>query len=303
MRFFRRILAVAGAVSVLAAGGCAQSEDTTQAGALDAIGVVTIDQALHDQLPQSVQARGSIRFVTDASYAPMEYFAADGRTIIGFEPDLAAALGEVLGVRTEMVVGAFNTALDEVNAGTYDGVLSSMTDTVERQKDGDFVNYLSTGTSIVVQRGNPLGIADLSDLCGRIVATEHGTFQEEMLQGLQDDCGKRPITINSRRTNADAQVLLRTGRAAAVLIDFPPAAYLVNDSRTSAFYQLASDQQYEPGLFGIAVAKDNPALRDCLRAALERLIESGTYAELLARWGLSSSAVSEATVNGKSTTV
>ncbi|MBG0568969.1 ABC transporter substrate-binding protein [Actinoplanes aureus] len=302
MRFFRRTAATVGAVAMLAAGGCARGEEVTQAGALDAIGTVTIDQALHDQLPQAVRARGSLRFVNDASYAPMEFFAADGRTVIGFEPDLAAALGEVLGIRTEMVVDSFSTALDEVNAGTYDGVLSSMTDTAERQKEADFVNYLSTGTSIVVQRGNPQGITGLDGLCGKTVAAEQGTFQEEMLRGLQKSCGDRPITIDSRPTNADALAKVRTGQAAAVLNDFPPAAYLVSDSRTSAFYQLASDEQYEPGLFGIAVAKDNTALRDCLRAALQRLIESGTYAELLARWGLSSSAVPEATVNGKSTT-
>jgi polar amino acid transport system substrate-binding protein len=295
------MLAVVGAVSMLAAGGCTRTEEPTPAGALDAIGVVTVDRALHDQLPQAIRARGSVRFVTDASYAPMEYFAADGRTIIGFEPDLAAALGEVLGVRAEMVVGPFSTALDEVVAGSYDGVLSSMTDTSARRKDADFVNYLSTGTSIVVQRGNPLGITDLADLCGRIVAAEKGTFQEQMLRDLQDGCGDRPIVIKSRPTSADAQLLLRTGRAVAVLVDFPPAVYLARDARTSAFYELASDEQYEPGLFGIAVAKENTALRDCLRAALQRLIESGTYAELLARWGLSSSGVPEATVNGRST--
>jgi polar amino acid transport system substrate-binding protein len=303
MSFIRRTVAVTGAFLMLAVGGCSGAKEPAPAGALDAIGTVTVDRTLHDQLPQAVRARGSIRLVTDASYAPMEYFAADGRTIIGFEPDLAAALGEVLGIRAEMVVGTFSTALDEVGAGTYDGVLSSMTDTTERQAKADFVNYLSTGTSIVVQRGNPLHIADLADLCGRTVATEHGTYQEEMLHGLQKSCGDRPIVIDSNPTNADALVLLRTGRAAAVLIDFPPATYLVNDSRTSAFYQLASDEQYESGLFGIAVAKDNTALRDCLRAALQRLIESGTYGELLARWGLSSSAVPAATINGKSTTI
>ncbi len=296
-----RTLALAGVVLLLATGGCSRGGPEKQAGGLDVTGGVTVDQALHDRLPQAIRARGSIRLVTDASYAPMEYFAADGRTIIGFEPDLAAALGEVLGVRTEMVTGDFHTALDEVNAGTYDGVLSSMTDTAQRQRQADFVNYLRTGTSIVVQRGNPAAIEGLDDLCGHKVATEKGTFQEAMLTRLQKSCGDRPITIESEPTNADALVLLRTGRVAAVPIDFPPAAYLVNDSRTSAFYQLASQQQYEPGLFGIAVAKTNTALRDCLRTALERLISAGTYAELLTRWGLASSAVTSATVNGAST--
>lgn len=300
MRIFRKALAVTSAVLVLAAGGCASGDADTQTNALDATGAVAMDQDLHARLPESIRARGSMRLVTDASYPPMEYFAADGRTVIGFSPDLAAALGDVLGIRAEMVVGVFSTALDEVDAGSYDGVLSSMTDTVDRQEKADFVDYLNAGTVIVVQRGNPRAIKVMKDLCGQKVATERGTFQEQILQKLKKECGGWPITIDSRRSNADALLQLRTGRVAAVLIDSPPAAYLVTDARTSAFYQLASTEQYEPGQFGIAVAKDNKALRDCLQAALQRLIESGTYAELLSRWGLQGSAVTEATVNGAS---
>ncbi|MEV0896522.1 ABC transporter substrate-binding protein [Actinoplanes sp. NPDC049802] len=297
MTLLRRTIAATGVALLLAAGGCTRAESTVQAGALDVTGTVMMDQELHDRLPEVIRAKGFIRFVTDASYAPMEYFAADGRTIIGFEPDLAAALGEVLGIKVEMVVGAFSTALDEVSAGAYDGVFSSMTDTKERQQKADFVDYFSTGTSILVQRGNVKGIAELDDLCGHSVATEKGTYQEQMLQRVRKECGAEGMRIHSRGTNADALVELRTGRVSAVLQDYPPASFLATDERTSAFFQLASDHQYETGLFGIAVAKDNTALRDCLHAALGRLIASGTYADLLARWELSASAVTEATVN------
>lgn len=298
MRFLRRSFAVLGIAVLLGAGGCSGADEATEAGALDEVAVVTKDDGLYSRLPENVRNRGFIRLVNDASYAPMEYFAADGRTIIGFEPDLAAALGQVLGVRVEMVVGAFNTALDEIGAGTYDGVLSSMTDTEERRLKADFVNYFSTGTSILVQRGNPRGITALEHICGNSAATERGTYQEEMLQRLRVQCGDQGLTIHSLATNADALVELRTGRVTAVLQDYPPASFVASDERTSAFFQLASEEQYEPGLFGIAVAKDNTALRDCLHDALQRLIDSGVYADLLARWELSASQVPSATVNG-----
>ncbi|GAA4596725.1 polar amino acid transport system substrate-binding protein [Actinoplanes octamycinicus] len=296
MNVVRRALALTGVLAVFAAGGCDAAMTSSESG-LDVTGAVTADETLRAQLPQSVRDRGFIRLVTDASYAPMEYFAADGRTIIGFEPDVAAALGAVLGIRLEMVVGDFASALDEVNKGTYDGVFSSMTDSAEREKKADFVNYFSTGTSVLVQRGNPAHIRNLSDLCGKPVAVEAGTFQEDMLARRQKSCGAEPIVVTALKTNADALVHLRTGRAVAVLNDFPPASYLVNDARTSMYYQLASDMQYETGLFGIAVAKSNPQLRDALQGALARLIATGTYGELLKRWGLSSGAVTEATVN------
>ncbi|WP_436524354.1 ABC transporter substrate-binding protein [Actinoplanes sp. HUAS TT8] len=298
MKSFRQVLAVSGVLAVLAAGGCGQAaaESTTQAG-MDLTGAITVDATLRDQLPQSLRDRGFIRLVTDASYAPMEYFAADGRTIIGFEPDLAAALGAVLGIRVEVVIGDFASSLDEVNKGTYDGVFSSMTDTADREEKADFVNYFSTGTSILVQRGNPKHITTMDDLCGQSAAVEAGTFQEDILRALSKKCGSRPVAIDALKTNSDALLRLRGGRVAAVLNDYPPATYLVTDPKTNLYFQLASDKQYEPGLFGIAVSKSNPDLRDALLGAMNRLITTGTYGELLQRWGLSSGALQKATIN------
>ncbi len=299
MNVFRRAVTVAGVLAVLAAGGCGASAAESSASAgLDLTGAVTADESLRAMLPQAARDRGFVRMVTDASYAPMEHFAADGRTIIGFEPDLAAALGAVLGIKVEMVFGDFATALDEVRKGTYDGVFSSMTDTAAREKKADFVNYFSTGSAILVQRGNPQHITDLTGLCGQRVAVEAGTIQEDMLSRDQAKCGNRPMTLDAGRTGADALLRLRTGRTVALLIDYPPAVALVTDSLTDAYYELASDQQYEPGLYGIAVAKENTALRDALQAALTRLIRTGTYGELLQRWNLTSGGVTEATING-----
>jgi polar amino acid transport system substrate-binding protein len=298
MNAFRRAVTVAGVLAVLAAGGCGGSaaESTANAG-LDLTGAVTVDESLRAKLPQTARDRGFVRLVTDASYAPMEYFAADGRTIIGFEPDLAAALGAVLGIRVEMVFGDFATALDELAKGTYDGVFSSMTDTADREKKADFVNYFSTGSSILVQRGNPQRITTMAGLCGRRVAVEAGTVQEDMLRRDQAKCGGKPMILDVGRTGADALLRLRTGRAVASLLDYPPAVALVTDSVTDAYYELASAQQYEPGLYGIAVARDSTGLRDALQAALNRLISTGTYGELLQRWKLTTGGLSGATVN------
>jgi polar amino acid transport system substrate-binding protein len=295
----KRVLVAVGTVLALAAGGCSTDAEAAEPpGGTTAVDGVKFDQTIHDMLPQDVRDRGSIRFVTDASYAPMEQFAADGRTIIGFEPDLADALGSVLGIKIEMVAGEFQTAIDRVADGTYDGVLSAVTDTTERQKKADFLDYFSAGTSIIVQRGNPRGVAELTQLCGQVVAIEKGTVQADLLHRSQAGCGSRPMTINEYKTNADALLQVRTGRAVAVLNDYPAAAHLAEDSRTGAYFQLASAAQYEPGLFGIPFAKKNTQLRDAVRAALDQLISTGAYGDLLQRWGLGSGAVTRAMVNG-----
>ena len=67
-----------------------------------------------------------------------------------------------------------------------------MTDTAQRARSVDFVNF-SAGTTIIVQRGNPAGLTDITDLCGKVVAVE-------VLAGwgVRDGAVKK-ITINSGR--------------------------------------------------------------------------------------------------------
>lgn len=256
-----------------------------------------LNQTLHDQLPDSVKARGVLRVGTDASYAPMESFGPDGSTIIGVEPDLGVEIGRVLGVRLQFVNSAFDALLADVTSGSLDLAMSAMTDTPDRARTVDFVDYFSAGTAIMVQRGNPAGVSGIADLCGKAAAVESGTTQVDLLDRTQKNCGDRPIIVKSYPTNSDALVQLRTGRVAAVLNDFPTAAYFVNDPRTRSNYQLASTTQYEPGLYGIVVAKSQPSLREAVQGACEELLRSGVYDNVMARWGVRDGAVKRISVN------
>lgn len=284
------VLAASAAALLAACGGDAASAPVPAS-------AVTMDQRLHDRLPAKIKASKVLVVGTDASYAPASSFGPDGRTIIGFEPDLGKEIGKVLGVQLKFTTVDFTdiTALlqrDEIDLG-----ISAMTDTAEREKKLDFVNYFSAGTSVVVQRGNPSGVSDVKDLCGKVVAVETGTTQVDLLKRTQANCTSQPITVKTYPTNSDALVQLRTGRVTAVLNDYPPASFLVNDARTKAHYQLASTTQYEPGLYGIAVSKADVQLRDVVRDALDSLIRSGKYAEVLTRWNVQDGAVASATVN------
>jgi polar amino acid transport system substrate-binding protein len=256
-----------------------------------------VNQGLHDRLPRAILAAGTIRVGTDASYAPASFFGSNGRHIVGFEPDLGAALGKVLGVRFEFVNVEFTTMLPKLTSRKIDLAISAMTDTSDREKQADFINYFSAGTSIVVQRGNPKAVTDLQDLCGHVVAVEEGTVQVDLLQRSQQKCVGGPIKIRQYSTNSDALVQLRTGRAVAVLNDFPPAAYLASGATTKAHYQLASNTQYEPGLYGIAVAKDQSQLRDVVRDAMKELIRTGAYARVLNKWGVTDGAIRQTSIN------
>jgi polar amino acid transport system substrate-binding protein len=284
--------AVLFALTVTSACGSDQADDQ------DTTSTAAFDQALHDRLPAAVRERGTVRVGGSDPYPPAAFYAPDGRTVIGFEPDLAAEMGRVLGVRFEFVNLPFSDLLPQLRRHKIDIAMASMTDNAEREKQADFINYFQAGTAIVVQRGNPQGISDLKDLCGRVVAVAEDTVQVDLLRRTQKSCnqGER-IDIRTYGDNANALVQLRTGRAVAVLSDYPPAVHLSTDQRTSAHYQLAASTQYEPSPYGIAVAKDQVELRDVLVDALVQVIRSGQYADVLQRWGVPSGALKEATIN------
>jgi polar amino acid transport system substrate-binding protein len=53
---------------------------------------------------------------------------------------------------------------------------------------------------------------------------------------------------------------------------------------------------------GIAFAKSNPKLRDAVIGAMNKLVANGTYASIVAKWGLQSSAVKTIGMNGATAT-
>jgi polar amino acid transport system substrate-binding protein len=124
--------------------------------------------------------------------------------------------------------------------------------------------------------------------------------QVDLVRRSQQHCGSRPIQMQQYPTNSDALLQLRTGRAVAVLNDYPPAAYLANDDKTKANYQLASNTQYEPGPYVIAVNKDQTALRDVIRDTLAETLRSGSYTKTLNTWGVANGALQHASINSSS---
>ena len=61
----------------------------------------------------------------------------------------------------------FDGIIGGLEAGRYDLGLTSMIDKKERQAKVDFVDYLSSGIAFMVAKGNPKGLKEQMDLCGK----------------------------------------------------------------------------------------------------------------------------------------
>ena len=110
------------------------------------------------QVPAPIKSKGTLNVATEAQYAPNEFIAPDGHTIIGMDADLMRALGEVMGLKVNLINANFETIIPGLSAGRYDIGASSFTDTKEREKVVDFVDYFSAGISFYAKTSANPGV-------------------------------------------------------------------------------------------------------------------------------------------------
>jgi polar amino acid transport system substrate-binding protein len=250
-------------------------------------------------LPQSIKDKGKIIVATDPSYPPIESYKVGTKDIIGLDPDLAAALGDVLGVKFELQAATFDAIVPSLSTGRYDIAMSAMTDNKKRQATVDFVDYFSAGTSIMIAKSNPKSVTGMDSLCGLTIAVENGTVQYDEGKAQSAKCtaaGKAAVTVSGFPDQNGAVLALRSNRAQAVLADSPVNAYSIEQS--SGQFVAIDGALLDPAPYGIAVSKKDVGLAKAIQLALQEVIKSGKYDTILTQWQLSNGALKTATLNG-----
>ena len=253
----------------------------------------SVDSQAAAKLPSGLKSAGVVKVATDASYAPNEFFASDNKTIQGMDVDLGKAIGNVLGVKFEFTNVSFDSIIPNLGS-RYDVGMSSFTDNKDREKVVDMVDYFSAGTSFIAKKGSSLNPSSVADLCGKTAAVEKGTTQLDDLNAQKKKC---KLTILAFPDQNGANLALQSGRADVVMADSPVAAYAAKQSN-GQFQSVG--QAYGTAPYGIAVPKDSAhaGLAEAISMALADLDKSGTYMQILQKWGVQAGAVTSFGLNG-----
>ncbi len=251
------------------------------------------------EVPAPIRSKGVLVVAADATYAPNEFIAPDGHTVIGMDADLVRALGREMGLKVNVVNANFASIIPGLAAQKYDIGASSFTDTKVREQTVDFVTYFTAGTSFYTRAQGGSAIGTLADLCGHSVAVESGTTQQTDAAAQDKKCragGKPGVTVLVFPDQNSANLALRSGRAQVGMADSPVAAYAVKQSG-GAFRLVGS--AYGTAPYGLAMPKGS-GLPQPVLAALEALIADGRYAAILGKWGVGSGAIAKPMINGAS---
>jgi polar amino acid transport system substrate-binding protein len=246
-------------------------------------------------VPASIKSKGTITVASDATYPPNEFIAPDGHTVIGMDADLMNALGAVMGLKVKIVNQTFDSIIPGLAAGKYDVGASSFTDTKEREKTVDFVDYFVAGESFFTKASGGANISGIADICGKTVAVEKGTTEQDDATAQGAKCkkqGKPGVTVLAFPDQNGANLALSSGRAQLGFADSPVTAYQVKKSN-GTFKVVGPSIENAP--YGLAVPK-NSALAQPMLAALKVLMGNGKYNSILTHWGIQAGAIPAAQV-------
>jgi polar amino acid transport system substrate-binding protein len=296
----RTAVAATALASALLLAGCGGSSTTSSGnsvgGSSAPLPSVSADQSLAAQVPASIASDGAIAVGSDTTYAPSEFIAEDGRTIVGFDVDLFTLVAQKLGLKAQFQTAPFDSIIAGVGSQKYEVGVSSFTINPDRLVQANMVSYFNAGTQWSTKKGNP-GNIDPDNACGRPIAVQKATVQVDDITARSQTCtadGKPAITIDQYDGQDQATAAVVSGKDDAGLADSPVIAYAV--AQTHGQLELLGNV-YDSAPYGYVIKKDQTEFAQAVAGALKALIADGSYQQVLEKWGVQAGAITDPTVN------
>ena len=216
---------------------------------------------------------GKLTVSSSPDFPPYEYYADDGVTIIGIEPEILALIADKLGV--ELVIDAmdFDSALLAVQQGKSDMVVSGCTVTEDRKLVMNFTDSYTTAKQVVVvPEGSDITLDNLGD---HMIGTQRGTTG---FLYTTDDYGEDHV-IGYDTYTLVFQALQNEQVDCVVLDDAVGAAYVAQLPGLTIL-----DTAYALEDYAFGVDKSNAALLEAVNEALVQLMEDGTVQSIIDKY-------------------
>jgi len=254
--------------------------------------------ATAQEVPARIKEAGKLVIATMPNYPPITFKDPATNELQGFDIDLGENLAKGLGVKAQWDEIAFAQMLPSLQTGRVDMVLAGMSDTVARQETADFVDYLKSGAQFYTSTALAAEIKTPEDLCGKSVGASRSTnWPAQITEWSAANCvakGKPAITVVGTEGSSDARNQIKTGRLQGAAQGNETLPY---NQKLEPNTYVALGEPFSESIAGIPFLKTDPALRDAVKAVLEKMHQDGTYDQLLAKYGLEANKLPAITIN------
>ena len=252
------------------------------------------DPALVKMVPAGMA--GKPFTVAVALGSPPDDFRNEKGEIVGWEIDILRAATQSLGLSLELRPTTFDTLIPGLQAKRFDAATGQMGVTVVREKVVDMVGTLTSNELFAAYADSPIMVKTLDDLCGVTVATTRGSREMVFAEEHQPKCaaaGKKPINALAFNDGNGAAEAMMSRRADVFWLGSTAVSYFVAQTKgRTKVVGSYTDTSY----IGVALPKGSP-MAVPLQAAIQHLIDNGTYTKIVTKWGLEKGAIQHAPLN------
>ncbi len=222
---------------------------------------------------------GTLTVLSSPDYPPFENL--ENGEIVGYEVDLFQAIANEMGLNLEIVPLQFDGIIPAIQAGGQGDVgVSGFSVDPERAQQIDFTeSFYIDDQAVAVMNDSPIteeNAAEELNQAGVIIAVQSGTTGEAYVQENFPNA-----TVQPYGNGTDCFAAMQSGQANAVCTNLAVVKRMLADAYPDAHMvlQIATGEEY-----AAVVSKDNPALKEQLDAAIKKLDEDGTIAQLQDKW-------------------
>lgn len=255
-----------------------------------ALATILVGGPAHAQDTTASSGAKELTIASSLAYAPFEFVDASGAAA-GLDIELARAVAKVLGVKLNIVTVPFAAQIPGLVSGRVKLAWSTFSITKERLAQVDFITFLQTSTVASSTPEKAGSFHGKNDLCGKQVAVQTGSGPDFVADKLNAECTSKGMPGLRKQLYPGQQETIQavvTGRADLML----------DDSTTSGYYEKTSNRKlvvlpgsYFPTPLGVAVAKGDKATASMVSGAIQKLIADGSYAAILAKYNMGTSAI------------
>ena len=217
----------------------------------------------------------------DPEYPPFSYLGDDGK-FSGFDVEICQAVCDELGWDLKVFGVNWDQKLVQLDSNECDCIWSGMT-ILDSMKDAGYViskPYYDNTQVIMVKEGSD--IKSSADLAGKSVAVQLGTSGESLLSegGDLESLAKTFGSLMTCDSFLKCFTELGGGAVDAVIVDKPVATSYVQQN--AGFTIL--DEELGAEQYGIAFRSGDQELCDTVQAAVQKIVDNGTYAKIAEKY-------------------
>jgi polar amino acid transport system substrate-binding protein len=255
----------------------------------------TVQPELAKLLPPDIAASKTLT-VGVALGSPPDDFRDEKGEIAGWEIDILRAATQALGLQLDLRPTTFDTLIPGLQAKRFDAAVGQMGITDAREKVLDMIGTLLANEEFAGLADTDIKVKTLEDICGVTVGTTRGSREFAFAQAYNPKCeaaGKQPINMLVFNDGNGAVEALMSKRVDLFWLGSTAVSYFVAQSKgRTKVVGTYTDISY----IGVGMPKDSDMTK-ALQAAIQHLIDDGTYQKIVQKWGLEAGAIKTVPIN------